>query len=103
MTSCFQTQGPSYTAPSLPVQESKRSKTSQQVPPNERWTGDWKESTLSAFDPDRWLRTDAMGSKAFDPQSGVQQTFGAGTRGCFGEIHDSALMDKSSTDALAFD
>ncbi|KAK5127379.1 hypothetical protein LTR85_006718 [Meristemomyces frigidus] len=78
------TQGPSYTAPAFPMDDSKRSKTSRQLPPQERWTGNWDPSALGHFDPERWLVRNEAGGQDFNSQAGPMQTFGGGLRGCFG-------------------
>ncbi|KAK5706190.1 hypothetical protein LTR97_001177 [Elasticomyces elasticus] len=76
--------GPSLSAPPMYVDESKRSKTSQAVAPEDRWTGDWDQTTLGEFRPERWLRKNAQGEMDFDSRAGPMQTFGGGLRGCFG-------------------
>ncbi|KAK5129842.1 hypothetical protein LTR08_002779 [Meristemomyces frigidus] len=81
----LQIQGPSYTAPPLFVDEAKRSETSKQLPPEDRWTGTWDPTALDHFDPERWLVTNEKGEQSFDPQAGPMQTFGGGLRGCFGK------------------
>lgn len=71
----LQNAGPSYTAPPLPVDESKRSKTSKQIPSQERWTGGWDPNQLNEFMPERWLvRNDATGEMEFDSHAGPMQT-----------------------------
>ncbi|KAK4554653.1 hypothetical protein LTR86_008155 [Recurvomyces mirabilis] len=77
--------GKGMLAPSFPIEESKRSKTSQFVKPGERWTAEWDDDTLDQFLPERWLRPNEHGGMDFDAQSGPMQTFGAGLRGCFGQ------------------
>jgi cytochrome P450 len=39
---------------------------------------------MRTFDPDRWLRTEADGSKVFDGTLGPHLSFGLGPRSCFG-------------------
>ncbi|KAF2622802.1 cytochrome P450 [Macroventuria anomochaeta] len=49
--------------------------------------GAWDETSaeeMAAFKPDRWLKTEADGSKVFDATLGPHLGFGAGPRGCFG-------------------
>ncbi|KAJ4382968.1 hypothetical protein N0V86_002195 [Didymella sp. IMI 355093] len=49
--------------------------------------GAWDESSpeeMTAFKPERWLKTQADGSKVFDATLGPHLGFGAGPRGCFG-------------------
>jgi len=66
------------------IDESKRSKTSQLLSAEDRWTGNWDPLTLGDFQPERWLRTNAQGEVDFDNRAGPMQQFGAGVRGCFG-------------------
>lgn len=50
-------------------------------------TGEWDESSpeeMAAFNPDRWLKTDAAGDVVFDSTLGPHLGFGAGPRACFG-------------------
>jgi cytochrome P450 len=47
-------------------------------------TGTWEPSTMTQFDPERWLVPDATGKKVFDASAGPTIVFGAGPRGCFG-------------------
>ncbi|KAH6637941.1 cytochrome P450 [Boeremia exigua] len=49
--------------------------------------GEWDETSpeeMAAFNPDRWLKTDANGSQIFDATLGPHLGFGAGPRSCFG-------------------
>jgi cytochrome P450 len=49
--------------------------------------GAWDESSpedLLAFHPERWLKTEADGSRVFDATLGPHLGVGAGPRGCFG-------------------
>ncbi|KAJ4989224.1 Cytochrome P450 1A1-like protein 1 [Stagonosporopsis vannaccii] len=50
-------------------------------------TGAWDESSpeeMAAFNPDRWLKSDAAGNTVFDATLGPHLGFGAGPRACFG-------------------
>ncbi|QIW97878.1 hypothetical protein AMS68_003396 [Peltaster fructicola] len=75
--------GPGQTEPPLPVEETARSKTSQESI-DTAYTGSWDPSTLGEFLPERWLTKNAKGEVEFNPRAGAQQTFGGGLRGCFG-------------------
>lgn len=49
--------------------------------------GAWDETSpeeMASFDPERWLKTEADGSKVFDATLGPHLAFGAGPRRCFG-------------------
>ncbi|KAF3051991.1 hypothetical protein E8E11_010563 [Didymella keratinophila] len=49
--------------------------------------GAWDESSpeeMLAFNPERWLKTEANGSRVFDATLSPHLSFGAGPRGCFG-------------------
>ncbi|KAB8235182.1 cytochrome P450 [Aspergillus alliaceus] len=73
--------GPGYLSPSLPVDEAKRSPTSQIA----RVRGNWDESKdLKLFDPERWLVVKGDGSVDFDGGAGPQLGFGMGIRQCWG-------------------
>ena len=44
----------------------------------------WHPSTLSSFQPKRWMRADGKGDVVFNPRAGYMHGFGGGVRGCFG-------------------
>lgn len=77
--------GPSFVSPAFQIDESRRSKTSQNSSqkPSAR-----QHSRLEKFDPDRWLRPSSSSDDdkvTFDPTAGPQMAFGWGARGCFGK------------------
>lgn len=74
--------GPGYLSPSLPVDDTKRSPTSQLA----RGRASWDESkNLKLFDPERWLVPKPDGSGFdFDGAAGPQLGFGMGIRQCWG-------------------
>jgi len=74
----FDIAGPSMHRPSIPVDESLRSDSSQRHAADTR--GDWDDFAPSEFKPERWLSSEG----AFDPQAGPILTFSTGVRGCFG-------------------
>lgn len=76
---------PDFTSPSIPVEESLRSNTSRE---SKGKNGSWHQSTISDFDPERWLEKDDDGNLVFNPRAGPSMPFGAGPRGCFGKTHD---------------
>ncbi|KAF9877077.1 hypothetical protein CkaCkLH20_05343 [Colletotrichum karsti] len=72
--------GPSMMKPAIPVDDSKRSKSS--IAAKARV---WEDEDIGQFKPERWLAGDAeKDSYEFDQQAGPQLAFGLGTRGCFG-------------------
>ncbi|KAF1948160.1 cytochrome P450 [Byssothecium circinans] len=73
--------GPGYQLPAFPVDEWKRSPTSQQT--RERY-GVWDQDDIAVFQPERFLRTDEEGKMRFNPYAGPVLAYGAGLRGCFG-------------------
>ncbi|KAI8163204.1 Cytochrome P450 monooxygenase [Colletotrichum sp. SAR 10_70] len=66
--------GPSMMKPAIPVDDSKRSKSSLAAKARV-----WDDDDVDQFKPDRWLV-----DGEFDQQAGPQLAFGLGTRGCFG-------------------
>lgn len=83
--------GPGFTAPSLPIDESRRSETCQRAyrhgqgdPPAHYRTLD--EDGMAEFDPRRWLvRSAETGEDEFDATAWPSIPFGLGQRGCFGK------------------
>ncbi|KAI1173283.1 cytochrome P450 [Nemania sp. FL0916] len=73
--------GPSYLRPSLAIDESKRSDTSQAA--KDRY-GKWDDKDIGDFKPERFLITNADGSTSFNPRAGPVMPYGAGLRSCFG-------------------
>ena len=82
----FLNRGPSYLLPSLEVEESLRSKSSQQT--SDKY-GIWNNSDIGTFNPVRWLRSNENGNVSFEPRAGPSLPFGAGPRGCFGKLKSS--------------
>ncbi|CDM29513.1 hypothetical protein DTO013E5_5157 [Penicillium roqueforti] len=74
--------GPSLNMPSVSVDESSRSKTSQMHKPARH---DWDDLDPKAFLPERWLKRDAEGKLVFNAASGPTLAFSAGNRGCWGK------------------
>ncbi|KAJ5689702.1 cytochrome P450 [Penicillium macrosclerotiorum] len=73
--------GPGYLSLSLPVDEAKRSPTSQAS----RVRDNWDESKdLKIYDPQRWLVVKDNGSVEFDGAAGPQLGFDMGIRQCWG-------------------
>lgn len=84
--------GPGYQSPALPVDEQKRSPTSQQT--KERY-GVWDHDDIADFRPERWLKVDQEGKTRFNPYSGPTMAYGAGLRGCFGMCFPLCTPKKS--------
>jgi cytochrome P450 len=75
--------GPGNVLPALPVEEGKRSKTSQAAKGK---VGDWDTEGIEKYDPERWLAKDETGKTVFNSNAGPTHSFGAGPRACFGEF-----------------
>ncbi|KAJ9630460.1 hypothetical protein H2203_000981 [Taxawa tesnikishii (nom. ined.)] len=73
--------GPDFVQQSLPVEEVKRSASSQA---NKDKVGLWDTTDIGLFQPERWLREEEKGDVVFDPRAGQNMPFGLGVRGCFG-------------------
>ncbi|KAK1699850.1 cytochrome P450 [Colletotrichum godetiae] len=71
--------GQSILKPSIPVDESRRSKSSQNAKARA-----WDDADITQFKPERWLVDPNDASPEFDQQAGPQLAFGFGTRGCYG-------------------
>ncbi|CZR65123.1 related to TRI13-cytochrome P450 [Phialocephala subalpina] len=78
----FMTNGPSFIAPAMPVDEQLRSQTSREARGK---IGEWDPEDLAQFKPERWLTTDSEGRVGIDVQAGPNTQFGGGARGCFGK------------------
>ncbi|QIW95517.1 hypothetical protein AMS68_001035 [Peltaster fructicola] len=78
---CMVTFGPDFVEPSLPIDESTRSASSQEAKSK---SGVWDPVTVRDFRPERWLKSNAAGEIEFDPKAGPSLLFGGGMRGCFG-------------------
>lgn len=80
------TNGPGYIAPNTineSIPEHSRSPSSQAS--KDRAVPLWDEADITAFKPERWIKTDAKtGAEAFDSHAGPTMQFGGGLRGCFG-------------------
>ncbi|EXJ60823.1 hypothetical protein A1O7_04976 [Cladophialophora yegresii CBS 114405] len=75
--------GPGYLSPPLPLDDSKRSKSSLEAKNQVgQWTPD--EANMKAFRPERWLVRNENGAEGFDAHAGPHLAFGLGPRGCFG-------------------
>ncbi|KAG2000852.1 hypothetical protein GB937_010771 [Aspergillus fischeri] len=75
------TNGPSFQTPAFAVNESARSKTSQE---SKDKYGVWDASDIERFRPERWLVKDHEGNLRFNPRAGPVLPYGLGPRGCFG-------------------
>ena len=75
--------GPDFFSPGFAVEESLRSRTSQQAFAEGKSYKAWQKKGMDAFQPERWL-VEEQGKMVFDKMAGLQLTFGLGTRGCFG-------------------
>ena len=78
--------GASIDSPALPIDEGKRSQTSQEHAKD--MPGDWTSSRYppETFHPERWMREDPeSGRVVFAPRAGPHMTFGAGPRECWGK------------------
>lgn len=74
------TNGAGYRAPSLPIDEAKRSATSKAAPQKH-----WDETKdLLIYDPERWLVENEKSQIVFDANAGPNISFGGGARGCWG-------------------
>ncbi|KAK1720886.1 cytochrome P450 [Colletotrichum lupini] len=71
--------GQSILKPSIPVDESMRSKSSQNAKARA-----WDDADITHFKPERWLADANDSPPEFDQQAGPQLAFGFGTRGCYG-------------------
>jgi cytochrome P450 len=74
--------GPSLNMPSIAVDETLRSPTSQA---RRDMRPTWDDAEPTAFQPERWLSTDHTGKVTFNPRSGPTLSFSAGERGCWGK------------------
>ncbi|KAI1855455.1 hypothetical protein JX266_000320 [Neoarthrinium moseri] len=75
------TNGPSYQAPSFSVDETLRTKSSQD---GKGKFGNWSSEDIDQFSPDRWLVSEGNGEVRFDARAGPAHPYGVGQRGCFG-------------------
>lgn len=77
----FMTNGPSFVAPAMPIDEKLRSQSSREAKDK---IGEWDPQGCSEFRPERWLKVDEEGTVYFDALAGPNTQFGGGSRGCFG-------------------
>ncbi|KKY33983.1 putative cytochrome p450 [Diaporthe ampelina] len=78
--------GPGYMAPNTlneSIPEHARSASSQAN--KDRAVPPWDPRDMTAFKPERWIKTDGGGAEVFDIHSGPVLQFGGGLRGCFGK------------------
>lgn len=78
----FMTNGPSFMAPSMHIDEKLRTKACQDA--KDRFV-EWDPTDVSKFKPERWLKINDEGVEEVDLQSGPNTQFGGGARGCFGK------------------
>ncbi|KAK9420238.1 hypothetical protein SUNI508_06507 [Seiridium unicorne] len=74
------TMGASIAQPSFPVDESRRSESSQA---HKDTRGSWDDYDPQSFIPERWLKKEES-AESFDSQAGPFLSFSNGVRGCFG-------------------
>ena len=68
----------------MAIDKAKRGTSQAHLALENPWNGNWDDSTLGEFRPERWLVPNEKGELEFEPRAGPQQNFGAGLRGCFG-------------------
>jgi cytochrome P450 len=85
----FLNNGPGMVQPGFATDDSGRSPLPRDT--KERMKG-WTGEDAADFDPRRWLKKDASGRDVFDPLAGPMNAFGAGPRGCFGELFSSPVV-----------
>lgn len=85
--------GPSFQDKGFVLEESLRSKTSQE---SKDKYGVWEESEVGNFKPERFLVTSSNGDLKFDPFAGPVLPYGAGLRGCFGKKGELEILLLSS-------
>lgn len=78
----------------MDVEEAKRSRSSQE---STKYHLKYQAADLKDFRPERWLKSTNAGEVQFDPQAAPMQTFGLGTRGCFGESFRWEYEDKAQS------
>lgn len=74
--------GPSMNKPSVAVDETSRSKTSQAF---QATRASWDDMEPERFLPERWLAKDDNGKPVFNALAGPTLSFSAGNRGCWGK------------------
>ncbi|KAK1720107.1 cytochrome P450 [Colletotrichum lupini] len=83
-TLMFLLTGPTFVQPGVPVDDAKRSETSQKA--SSEGVGDWSHSDFPAedFRPERWLQAEGEAFK-FNNNAGPFMSFSSGPRGCWGK------------------
>lgn len=83
-TLMFLLTGPTFVQPGVPVDDAKRSETSQKA--SGEGVGDWSHSEFTAedFRPERWLQVEGEVVK-FNNNAGPFMSFSSGPRGCWGK------------------
>ncbi|KAK1674457.1 cytochrome P450 [Colletotrichum godetiae] len=86
-TIMFLLTGPTFVQPGVPVDDAKRSETSQKA--SSEGVGDWSHSDFPAedFAPERWLQQAEGEGEAvkFNNNAGPFMSFSSGPRGCWGK------------------
>lgn len=77
------------------IDKSKRGASQAHIPLENPWIGNWDESTLDHFEPERWLMPNEKGELEFEPKAGPNQNFGAGLRACFGKSTEKIDEEES--------
>lgn len=96
----FMTNGPSFIAPQMAVDEESRSRSSRDA---KYKIGEWDPLDVSEFRPERWLKSDTDGRVVADLQAGPNTQFGGGPRGCFGNLilSTTVLTPKKIVESIA--
>ncbi|KAK3302989.1 cytochrome P450 [Chaetomium strumarium] len=80
--------GAGYLEPNMRLSDAERSPGARRSDSSSKGalTGLWDDADISAFKPERWLKTDRdSGAEVFDAMAGPQLAFGLGPRACFGK------------------
>jgi hypothetical protein len=89
--------GPSFVQAGFPIDESKRSLTSQES--KDRY-GNWDERDIHRFLPERYLVKDDNGQNTFNTLAGPKLPYGAGLRSCFGKSPPRTISFLIATDLM---
>ncbi|CAI6340672.1 unnamed protein product [Periconia digitata] len=77
--------GAGYIEPAIAIDDDVRSPGARRTETSKGLTGDWDNSDLHEFKPERWLNIDPVtGVETFEPMAGPSLAFGLGSRACFG-------------------
>lgn len=87
----FLLNGPGYITPRIPVDDSKRSKSSRE---DELHDIAWDDAEIGVFEPNRWLTTKADGTEVFNAYAGPSMPFSVGPRSCFGKWRCPCYLDE---------